>query len=61
VELAEMQKTPNFKFCWISDNPGIESDPKFYREGDEKTQSFKERITVKCAARCQGELNIIKK
>jgi len=52
--LAKMQKNPNFKFCWISDNPGIdnENDPKFYHEltsGDEKRQKFNKTITVKCA------------
>jgi len=53
--LAEMQRNPNFKFCWIKDTPGIddESDSNFYHEeegeDEQKNQGRNKVVTVNCA------------
>jgi len=52
--LAEMQKNPDFKFCWIRDTPGIddESNLNFYHEEtirEQKRQVFNKVVTVNCA------------
>jgi hypothetical protein len=52
--LAELQKNPDFKFCWIRDTPGIddESNLNFYHEEtmdeQKKKQAFNKVVTVNC-------------
>jgi len=51
--LAEMQKNPDFKICWMKDTPGIDDEnSNFYHEEtirEQKQQLFNKEVTVKCA------------
>ena len=46
--LAEMQKNPDFKFCWIKDTPDIEkiNEEAFQKSDKDKQESS---VTVNCA------------
>ena len=47
--LAEMQKNPDFKFCWMKDTPNIEemNDNNSKNKSDKDNQEW--QVTVKCA------------
>lgn len=51
--LEEMQNNPYFKYCWITDTPGIddENNANFWESSSDQNayKALKNKVTVNCA------------